>query len=82
MSQNSDRVLDHFDLFRGPEYVEMFENKKNNFENPEPTDKVEEIREWTKTWEYREKNFDREALTVNPAKACQPLGGSVRRGGF
>ena len=82
MSQNSDRVLDHFDLFRGPEYIEMFENKKNNFENPEPTDKVEEVREWTKTWEYREKNFAREALTVNPAKACQPLGAVFAAVGF
>ena len=82
MSQNSDRVLDHFDLFRGPEYVEMFENKKNNFENAEPADKVEEAREWTKTWEYREKNFAREALTVNPAKACQPLGAVFAAVGF
>ena len=82
MSQNTDRVLDHFDLFRGPEYIEMFENKKNNFENPEPADKVEETREWTKTWEYREKNFAREALTVNPAKACQPLGAVFAAVGF
>ena len=35
---------------------------------------VERVREWTKTDEYQEKNFAREALTVNPAKACQPLG--------
>jgi nitrogenase molybdenum-iron protein beta chain len=34
--------------------------------------KVEEIAEWTKSWDYREKNLAREAITVNPAKACQP----------
>ncbi|XXG31877.1 MAG: DUF3364 domain-containing protein [Ferrovum myxofaciens] len=58
MTQNSSSVLDHFNLFREPEYLEMFENKKKNFENSHPKERVEEIREWTKTWEYREKNFD------------------------
>ena len=32
MTQNAENVLDHFDLFRGPEYKEMFGNKKKNFE--------------------------------------------------
>lgn len=82
MSQNAEHVLDHFDLFRQPEYKEMLENKKKNFENPIPTDDVERIREWTKTPEYREKNFAREALTVNPAKACQPLGAVFAAVGF
>ncbi|QSH81892.1 MAG: DUF3364 domain-containing protein [Ferrovum myxofaciens] len=31
MTQNSSSVLDHFNLFREPEYLEMFENKKKNF---------------------------------------------------
>lgn len=82
MSQNSEKVLDHFNLFREPEYVEMFENKKQHFEYAEPADKMEQVREWTKTWEYREKNFSREALTVNPAKACQPLGAVFAAVGF
>lgn len=82
MTQNADNVLDHFDLFRGPEYKEMFENKKKNFEYPVPEEDVERIREWTKTAEYREKNFAREALTVNPAKACQPLGAVFVAVGF
>jgi nitrogenase molybdenum-iron protein beta chain len=82
MTQNAENVLDHFNLFRGPEYKEMFENKRKNFENPVPADKLEEIREWTKTPEYREKNFAREALTVNPAKACQPLGAVFVAVGF
>ena len=81
MSQNAENVLDHFNLFRSPEYIEMFENKKQ-FENPQPADKLEQAREWTKTWEYREKNFAREALTVNPAKACQPLGAVFVAVGF
>lgn len=74
MPQNTNEVLDHFQLFRSPEYKEMFKNKKENFECPESSDNVEQTREWTKTWEYREKNFAREAVTINPAKACQPLG--------
>jgi len=43
---------------------------------------VERIREWAKTPEYKEKNFAREALTVNPAKACQPLGAVFAAVGF
>ncbi len=81
MSQNAEHVLDHFDLFRQPEYQEMLENKKK-FENPVATDEVERVREWTKTAEYREKNFGREALAINPAKACQPLGAVFAAVGF
>ncbi|MES5486171.1 nitrogenase molybdenum-iron protein subunit beta [Bradyrhizobium sp. INPA03-11B] len=81
MVQSADHVLDHFDLFRGPEYQQMLDNKKM-FENPrDPTD-VECVKEWTKTSEYREKNFAREALTINPAKACQPLGAVFASVGF
>ena len=52
------------------------------FENPRDPAEVERIREWAKTPEYREKNFAREALTVNPAKACQPLGAVFAAVGF
>lgn len=82
MPQNAENVLDHFDLFRGPEYQQMLANKKKMFENPRDPADVERIREWTKTPEYREKNFAREALTVNPAKACQPLGAVFAAVGF
>jgi nitrogenase molybdenum-iron protein beta chain len=82
MPQNPENVLDHLNLFRQPEYKEMFENKKTNFENPVADDELERVREWTKTDEYREKNFAREALTVNPAKACQPLGAVFAAVGF
>src|SRR3974390_3917331 len=80
--QNADHILDHFQLFRGPEYKAMLENKKKNFENPVAEEELEKIREWTKTPEYREKNFARQALTVNPAKACQPLGAVFAAVGF
>jgi nitrogenase molybdenum-iron protein beta chain len=82
MSQNTDTVLDHFNLFREPEYKELFKNKRENFEFPHSDEKVSEIVDYTKTWEYREKNFAREALVVNPAKACQPLGAVFAAVGF
>ena len=47
-----------------------------------PPTKSQEIDDWTKSWEYREKNLAREALTVNPAKACQPLGAVFVAAGF
>ncbi|WP_142847679.1 nitrogenase molybdenum-iron protein subunit beta [Telmatospirillum sp. J64-1] len=82
MGQSAEKVLDHFKLFREPEYQELFKNKKENFEFGHDDAKVAEIAEWTKSWEYREKNFAREALTVNPAKACQPLGAVFAAAGF
>ena len=81
MPQNADNVLDHFDLFREPEYQEMLANKRRISKIP-VAGEVERVREWTKTPEYREKNFAREALTVNPAKACQPLGAVFAAVGF
>jgi nitrogenase molybdenum-iron protein beta chain len=82
MSQSADKVLDHLELFREPEYADMFERKKREFEFKHPDVKIQEVRDWTKSWEYREKNFAREALTVNPAKACQPLGAVFAALGF
>src|ERR1039457_4165808 len=82
MTQSADKILDHFDLFRQPEYKEMLENKRKNFENPLPAEEVARVREWTKSADYREKNFARQGLTVNPAKACQPLGAVFADFGF
>ena len=82
MPQSADRVLDHAPLFREPEYQEMFARKRAEFECPVPDDKVAEQGEFTKTWDYREKNFARESLVVNPAKACQPLGAVFAAAGF
>ncbi|MDE1147241.1 MAG: nitrogenase molybdenum-iron protein subunit beta [Azospirillaceae bacterium] len=82
MTQSAENVLDHFELFRGPEYQDMLINKRQQFENRRDPAEVERIREWAKTPEYQEKNFAREALTINPAKACQPLGAVFAAVGF
>jgi len=81
MPQSADKVLDHAPLFRQPEYIEMLA-RKGETENMPPKDEMVKISDWTKSWEYREKNFAREALTVNPAKACQPLGAVYVAAGF
>ncbi len=81
MPQSADKILDHAPLFQQPEYREMLA-RKGQTENMPPVDKVQEISDWTKSPEYREKNFAREALTVNPAKACQPLGAVFVTAGF
>jgi nitrogenase molybdenum-iron protein beta chain len=62
-------------------YQDLFEYKRQ-FEGAYSPEKVAEVAEWTKSWEYREKNFAREALTINPAKACQPLGALFVASGF
>lgn len=82
MSQNPDRIVDHTELFEQPEYRELVARKKAQFENACPPDELARIDAWTRTAEYREKNFAREALTVNPAKACQPLGAVFAALGF
>jgi nitrogenase molybdenum-iron protein beta chain len=81
MPQSADKVLDHAPLFREKEYVEMLA-RKGETENLPPKSEMLKIADWTKSWEYREKNFAREALTVNPAKACQPLGAVYVAAGF
>ncbi|WP_028226426.1 nitrogenase molybdenum-iron protein subunit beta [Paraburkholderia ferrariae] len=82
MPQSADKILDHELLFREPEYLEIFRNKKENFEFNHPDEAVKQIVEWTKTEDYKEKNFARDSLTVNPAKACQPLGAVYVANGF
>jgi nitrogenase molybdenum-iron protein beta chain len=75
------KIQDHFDLFQTDTYQDLFEYKRQ-FEGAHSPEEVARIAEWTKTWDYREKNFEREALTVNPAKACQPLGSLFVAAGF
>ena len=43
MPQNADEILDHAKLFREPEYISLFENKKQNFEYGHSTDKVQSV---------------------------------------
>ncbi|MDZ5461749.1 DUF3364 domain-containing protein, partial [Azohydromonas lata] len=61
MPQSADQIKDHELLFREPEYQELFANKKANFEFNHSEVKIAEIRDWTKSKEYKEKNFAREA---------------------
>ncbi len=74
-------IKDHNDLFAQPEYQAQFEAKKE-FENACPSARIAEISEWTKSAEYRELNFAREAVSINPCKACQPLGAVLAALGF
>lgn len=75
------KIKDHNELFCEKEYIDQFERKKE-FEKSFAEDKVKEVLEWTKTEEYKEKNFARQALVINPAKACQPLGAVLCALGF
>ena len=81
MSQNPEKIKDHVELFHQEEYQILFEGKKE-FEGGHSPEEVARVAEWTKSWEYREKNFAREALTINPAKACQPSGAILAAVGF
>lgn len=82
MPQNADKVIDHEMLFREPEYQKLFADKKEQFEYNHSDSKIAEIRDWTKSREYMDKNFARDSLVVNPAKACQPLGAVYVANGF
>ncbi len=75
------KIKDHSELFKQKDYQEQFERKKE-FENCWPAEKVKEISDWTKTAEYKELNFKRQHIKVNPAKACQPLGAVFCASGF
>ncbi|GAW67119.1 nitrogenase molybdenum-iron protein beta chain [Geoanaerobacter pelophilus] len=47
-----------------------------------PEAEVRRVAAWINTEEYKEKNFARTALTINPAHACQPLGAELAAHGF
>ncbi len=82
MSQNVENIKPSYPLFREDEYKENLARKKEMFEECHPKEKIDEVFEWTTTEEYQELNFAREALTINPAKACQPLGAVLCALGF
>jgi len=49
----------------------------------ETTDEeVERVSAWINTEEYKDKNFARTSLVINPAHACQPLGAELAAHGF
>ena len=81
MSQVVDDIKPSYPLFREDEYKESLATKET-YEDKVPAVKIDEIFNWTTTEEYKELNFSREALTVNPAKACQPLGAVLCALGF
>lgn len=74
-------IKDHNTLFESEGYLRQAENKKQ-FEAGCSAQEVEDVANYLKTEEYLEKNLDRKALTVNPAKACQPLGAVLASLGF
>ena len=79
--QVSDKIKPCFPLFAEPEYQKTLEDKRV-YEERHSKEKVAEVFQWTTTEEYQELNFKRQALTVNAAKACQPLGGALCGLGF
>lgn len=82
MPQSADIVMPSYPLFREPEYKDTLKNKQEAFEERIDDAKIAEVFEWTTSEEYKELNFQRQALTVNPAKACQPLGAVLCALGF
>ncbi|MGA7178015.1 MAG: nitrogenase molybdenum-iron protein subunit beta [Thiobacillaceae bacterium] len=80
--QVADKIVPSYPLFRQQEYKDSLTNKQQMFEEKVPQDKINEVFQWTTSTEYQELNFKREALTVNPAKACQPLGAVLCALGF
>jgi len=82
MSQSVDNIKPSYPLFRDEDYKENLAKKKELYEEAHSVEKIDEVFEWTTTEEYKELNFKREALTVNPAKACQPLGAVLCALGF
>lgn len=82
MSQVVEDIKPSYPLFRDEDYKESLKNKKESFEEAHPPEKIQEMFEWSTTEEYKELNFQREALTINPAKACQPLGSVLCALGF
>lgn len=82
MSQTVDNIKPSYPLFRDDEYKDNLHTKRANYEEMHPQEKIDEVFQWTTSKEYQELNFQREALTVNPAKACQPLGAVLCSLGF
>jgi len=82
MSQTVDKIKPSYPLFRDEDYKKSLAGKQNLFEQQVDQKKIDEIFEWTTSVEYKDLNFSREALTINPAKACQPLGAVLCSLGF
>nr|VFJ66809.1 MAG: nitrogenase molybdenum-iron protein beta chain [Candidatus Kentron sp. FW] len=81
MSQLIDDIKPSYPLFCTNSYTDTLKNKEV-FEEKHSPEKIEEVFQWTTSDEYKELNFGRQALTINPAKACQPLGAVLCALGF
>ena len=82
MTQNVDDIKAGYQLFQQDEYQTLMEGKREAFEKAPDAAKVKEVFEWTTTEEYQELNFNRKHITIDPAKACQPLGSVLCALGF
>jgi nitrogenase molybdenum-iron protein beta chain len=82
MSQQVEDIKPCYPLFRDDEYRENLARKQALYEEAHDAGKIREVFEWTTSEEYKELNFKRAALTINPAKACQPLGAVLCALGF
>ena len=80
--QTADNIKPCYPLFRDDDYKKNLAEKRVLFEEGHGPEKVWETFMWTTTKEYQDLNFKREALTVDPAKACQPLGAVLCASGF
>ncbi len=82
MSQQAEDIKAGFPLFGDPEYRTTLAGKREHFEEAHAQCKIDETFLWTTTQAYQDLNFAREALVINPAKACQPLGAVLCALGF
>lgn len=80
--QTAEKIKPCYPLFRDDDYKDSLKTKRDLYEEGHAADKVQETFLWSTTKEYQELNFKREALTVDPAKACQPLGAVLCALGF
>ncbi|KGE18385.1 nitrogenase molybdenum-iron protein subunit beta [Paenibacillus wynnii] len=74
-------ISDHNSLFKSEPYIKQREGKKA-FEAPCSEQETMEALAYSKSSEYKDKNFARQSLVVNPHKACQPLGALMAALGF
>lgn len=74
-------IVDFNTLFKSETYEQQRERKRE-FEAPCSPSQVTETLEYSQSQEYKDKNFSRSSLVVNPAKACQPLGAVMAALGF
>ncbi len=75
------RIEDHNLLFKSEAFNELL-RRKREVEKAPTDEEVSEQLAFSKTDDYKEKNFARKHLVVNPAKACQPLGAIYASVGF